>query len=273
MMIDNNQFTFEGLECLNYYAEAYIDQKTLDITNNGATLSVTAGGTLSNNTYTWYKDGQFYQSNPADSVLILTQLGQYRVEVTNSILPALTLNSHPMTVSSILPLNFLDVAVKECQEGICVSWSTELEMNTSHFEVERSTSVTDRFISIARVVAKNTSGTLDYNFTDKQPLPGQSLYRIKQVDKDGRYSYSDVVMIENTAAVMVYPNPASSYIMLRTPRKAEFVLLTNMAGQTIKQWTNVSMGTRLTIAGIPKGLYIVTIAEASSHHKMRLVIE
>ena len=58
--MDHNQFTFEGIESLiAAFPEKVWDydvQKTLPITNNNPVLSVTAGGTLGNNTYTWYKD-------------------------------------------------------------------------------------------------------------------------------------------------------------------------------------------------------------------------
>ncbi len=76
--LHDNQFTFDGLECLTYY-EMLVNQKHLTITNNNPVLSVYAGGTLSNNTYTWYKDNGAapFAVISGDSTITLTQPGTY----------------------------------------------------------------------------------------------------------------------------------------------------------------------------------------------------
>ncbi len=100
-------------------------------------------------------------------------------------LPALTLNSHPIIVSSILPLHFIHVEASVCQADICLSWSTDVEINASHFEIERAGSATGNFTGIGKVNTMNGAGVNHYSFKDQQSLPGTTYYRIKQVDLDG----------------------------------------------------------------------------------------
>ena len=108
-----------------------------------------------------------------------------------------------------LPVTLLDISATVVQKNVLVKWQTSQEINTSHFNVERSTDG-QRFLSIGSVVAAGNSSSLrKYSFTDQQPLPGTYYYRVKMVDIDGSYKYSDVVRIifDATQNISVYPNP------------------------------------------------------------------
>jgi Leucine-rich repeat (LRR) protein len=68
-------------------------QSDLPLIQNGNTLSIAAGGTVTNNTYTWYKDGTLVATKTGDSTYLSTGAGSYGVAVTNSQVPRLTLYS------------------------------------------------------------------------------------------------------------------------------------------------------------------------------------
>ena len=98
-----NNFTFNGLEAIQqeYGSKAlYYNQAIIPLHQHTNTLAVTAGGTLSNNTYTWYKDGTAYATHTGDSTLPITVNGSYYVSVTNAIATELTLYSDTLTESS-----------------------------------------------------------------------------------------------------------------------------------------------------------------------------
>ena len=101
-----NQFTFAGMEemvqtfsGLGSSNFGYTPQANINITLKDGVLSVSAGGTLSNNTYTWYKNGTQVTQVTGDSTYTPTTLGSYYVEVTNSVASALTLTSNTVTIS------------------------------------------------------------------------------------------------------------------------------------------------------------------------------
>ncbi len=85
--ISNNRFTFEGMEELansNIDEVIYNPQATIPVTLTGSKLEVDAGGTLTNNTYNWYKDGEFWVSLIGDNDVLVSEDGEYFVMVRNS---------------------------------------------------------------------------------------------------------------------------------------------------------------------------------------------
>ncbi len=109
--LHENKFTFEGIEQsisnnTNFYTFNYYPQSVISTHQVGNLLYVSAGGTLSNNTYTWYEEGN---STPisvitADSTFTLpeTAIGKtYHCEVSNSIATNLTLTSEPYTITDL----------------------------------------------------------------------------------------------------------------------------------------------------------------------------
>jgi Leucine-rich repeat (LRR) protein len=68
-------------------------QADLPLIQNGNTLTIAAGGTISNNTYSWYKDGTLVATTTGDSAFTMTGTGTYAVSVKNNVIPTLTLCS------------------------------------------------------------------------------------------------------------------------------------------------------------------------------------
>lgn len=105
-----------------------------------------------------------------------------------------------------------------------LNWITANETNNSHFEVERSFGNGAGFISIGSV-AKGTAlgaGKQDYRHTDdSKELKGRGVifYRLKQVDMDGKYTYSEVLAVKlqsnNNGSLQVFPNPFADKLELR----------------------------------------------------------
>ena len=101
-------------------------------------------------------------------------------------------------------------------KGVNVYWSTLKEWETSHYEVERSIDGVDDFKPIGRVDAVGWSDIIvHYEFVDNElPFIAKRLYyRLKQVDLDGSYTYSETLMVAlpevkvSKGVWKVYPNP------------------------------------------------------------------
>ncbi|MCS6991265.1 MAG: hypothetical protein NZL95_05325 [Chitinophagales bacterium] len=98
-------------------------------------------------------------------------------------------------------------------------WVTASEFNADYFEVERSAD-NFNFSLIATAEALGFSQSEHrYSLVDNHPLQGLNYYRLKQVDKDGSYQYSNVVLIDRSNGAIlgahVYPNPATNFITLQ----------------------------------------------------------
>ena len=94
--VNRNSYTFNGMETLaqhDFRSFKYFNERPISLHVNNNTLSVYAGGTLSNNTYNWYKDGSLVATIAGDSAYQPIAAGNYSVTVTNSIATELTLYS------------------------------------------------------------------------------------------------------------------------------------------------------------------------------------
>jgi len=97
LYLQNNRFTFDGMELIakKFPYSTYSPQSNIPIHQHGNTLSVSAGGTLSNNTYKWFRcDGTtstLVATIKGDSVFHPSESGKYRVVVLNSIATQLKL--------------------------------------------------------------------------------------------------------------------------------------------------------------------------------------
>jgi hypothetical protein len=119
-----------------------------------------------------------------------------------------------------LPVTLLQFKGSIKDEATILQWQTTNELNAAHFEIERSTDGAS-FDKIGLVAAKgNSSVKLSYSFTDEQ-VANQSAttiyYRLKMVDKDGAFKYSEIVSVtlEPLTGVNVYPNPIEDVLNIR----------------------------------------------------------
>jgi hypothetical protein len=105
LWLSYNHFTFDGMEFIaqKFPYAIYAPQKLISVHQNGNVLSVSAGGTLSNNTYKWFKNDVLIATIEGDSVFHPTESGRYRVKVLNSVATQLKLYSH--TIDYTAPNN------------------------------------------------------------------------------------------------------------------------------------------------------------------------
>ncbi len=164
-------------------------------------------------------------------------------------------------------------AEKKDERSAIVKWATASEINNDHFEVERSADA-QQWTRIGTVPgAGNSNDHLDYSLDDNDPLPGINYYRLKQVDYDGQYEYSDIAEVEfsgeegmHSATVMtIYPNPLPAgkplHIALAGPSdQIKTVLIHTALGQQVYR-NDPAAGEGYTLPGLTfsAGTYIVTV--------------
>jgi hypothetical protein len=116
------------------------------------------------------------------------------------------------SATNVLPVTFLDFSGELKGKQVVLRWITGAEINNSGFNVQRSFDGTS-FESIAFVAATaNPSVNNTYQFTDD--VKGKRIfYRLQQVDKDGKFTYTKVIVISNNGSiqlVQVVPNPVKN---------------------------------------------------------------
>lgn len=159
------------------------------------------------------------------------------------------------------------------QNGINVlSWTTETENNNSGFELQRSADGVN-YSTIQFVGSKaengNSNTALHYEVKDAKPFVGTNYYRLKQIDKDGKFSLSTVVMLRGERVskvdiVNVYPNPVINVLnVLAVSPTSERVniVVSDVTGKVVMN-KNVMLVTgdntlQLNVSSLGAGTYTV----------------
>ncbi len=107
-----------------------------------------------------------------------------------------------------LPLHLLEFKAEKTSTGkVLLTWKTADEVNSSHFDVEKSlTGLRWEKIGVVATIGQPGS-TQSYHFTDQSPSSNYNYYRLKQVDIDNRFEYSPVrlVTFDNSNSIKIYP--------------------------------------------------------------------
>lgn len=146
-------------------------------------------------------------------------------------------------------------------------WTTEQEQNTDYFEIQRAGS-SSAFEKVGTLAAANTGGQHLYSFTDSGLLSGVSYYRIKQVDKDGKYTYSEIKSVKNDIISMsVYPNPTTHSISVVVPQGLDQgkLVIYNSMGQKMLTKNNITSTHQIDVSQFDTGFYLIEISK--QNHK------
>ncbi len=115
----------------------------------------------------------------------------------------------------VVPVEWLSFDVRGISNYHQLEWSTQIEFNSSHYEIYRRHETEEEYRLIGKVVSEGTSNEIsNYELRDYDvALPGVYYYKLKQIDFDGGYDYSETVSIrvsdeELQTKLKVYPNPA-----------------------------------------------------------------
>ncbi|MBP6333983.1 MAG: T9SS type A sorting domain-containing protein [Bacteroidia bacterium] len=112
-----------------------------------------------------------------------------------------------------LPIELMSFAAKVEGKTVRLYWSTAAEINNDYFTLERSEDGRDWEAIGTLRGSGNTTTQRDYTFVDEDPLNGESYYRLRQTDYDGKYEIFDPehVLIKKTvlddSKITVWPNP------------------------------------------------------------------
>jgi hypothetical protein len=183
----------------------------------------------------------------------------------------LTIDAGIITIQNeILPVTFTKLTGVYSNGISKLSWATMSEQNFSHFEVEHSTDGVN-FNYVGKVNGTNTNNRVDYTFDHKQPVAGANYYRVKIVDRDGRFVYSNVVLlnvsVKGINITAVYPSPFIDRINISVVAEKAgdltISLFDNAGKLVLSQQENVARGTSVltvnNLAKLARGGYVIEV--------------
>lgn len=184
--------------------------------------------------------------------------------------------------SGTLPVTLLSFNARLVKENAQLEWSTSIEQNNRGFEIEKSFDGIN-FKKIGFVAsAGNSTATRHYNFTDPQKAVEYNYYRLKIVDLDNAYKYSDVALVKNISTkqdMIVMGNPFNNQLSIlfqKTPGDKVAVSIYDMKGSKIfaagynkpdQSILQVNTGGKFMTAGI----YSVVVETGGKIYKQKIM--
>ncbi len=168
-----------------------------------------------------------------------------------------------VTSATTLPLDLISFSAKPDALGksVNLNWKTTNEVNTQDFVVERRTDDTE-FALVGTVLSKNVAGTHNYIFVDKKPVSGNSYYRLKQRDRNGKFTYSDIANVKiDGIALSLYPNPVSKELVVNHEyaKQSASLKVIGLDGKTHIKTSSItgSSSTIINVAPLAPGTYLL----------------
>jgi len=200
-----------------------------------------------------------------------TTQGRIKVEAVGNIF--FDISNQDFTIEdNPIPVELTAFFALNTNEGVMLKWVTSTETNNSGFSVQRSSDY-ENYSDVAFVEGNGTTTRPhEYNFVDKISTAGIYYYRLKQIDFDGSYEYSNVIEVDvNAPSEFVleqnYPNPfnPSTVIKFSLPVDSKVTIdLYNTLGEKVDQLVNKEFSTgnhdvNFDASDLSNGIYFYTL--------------
>ena len=194
--------------------------------------------------------------------------------------------------SNILPVHLLSFTAQLQDKQTHLTWTVENEQNFDRYQIERSspyssagTSNGKDFTAIGSVKATHAK---EYTFRDNNPFATptpleragvRSFYRLKLIDRDGKFSYSKIVSVKlpSDNKFTISPNPAKDNILLqfsKTITGKSTVEITDVSGKVMLQKTVEASGGSMSVSTstLPSGTYTVRLMNNGEEYLQKVVV-
>ncbi len=241
--------------------------------------------------------GTIYNGNSVNVGLMINtegiDLGDYSMDMeitTNDPVHPLMIVPITMIVSSEVPVELVSFNAEMVDGNVVLNWCTATEMNNSGFQIERTVrsqqSSVSNWENKGFVSGKGTTTEKTfYSYSDKNEKPGTFLYRLKQIDFDGTFSYSNEIEIEVTgpkdfALYQNYPNPfnPNTTIKFALPIKTNLSLsVYNTLGEKVAEIFNGELEEgyhemMFNASGLSSGIYFYKIESENYSATKKLML-
>jgi hypothetical protein len=160
----------------------------------------------------------------------------------------LSMNNIALDNVSTLPVQLTYFKGSVENNNALLKWQAAQEINSNYFEIEQSNDG-KQFIQVGKIIGKGNSLTpTDYTFTTSL-LTGTYFYKLKEVDNDGSYIYSNIIPLNtlyNAQDIRVYPNPSTGIVNISntslTIRQINIYSISGTLLQSIKGGNSIIIG-------------------------------
>ncbi len=164
--------------------------------------------------------------------------------------------------NSPLPVELVAFNAELIESGIMLRWRTLSETNNSHFELETSYN-SESWVSLARVNGQGDSNDpVDYTYLDRSSYTNDLYYRLKQVDFDGKFEYSDIIyvtLIDSQLELIINPNPVQNILYIKSSSNIENIDISTISGNKVFSSDVNNFYFELDTSNFSEGVYLVKL--------------
>ena len=194
-------------------------------------------------------------------------------------------------ILGVVPVEWVDITAIDKQEYNEVTWHIASETNVSHYVLEHSHGDTRDFVEVDQVESEtgHSKEILRYTLPHYHPKAGVNYYRVKQLDFDGKFSYSSIVSVLNDGrdqplqSLKVYPNPTKGEVYfslegVRLPELLDLVVIDNLGrivhkvDLTTMNASQLSTGMTVDLSQLREGIYTAEVQLTSGTLVNKFVI-
>ena len=189
-------------------------------------------------------------------------------------------------VTNALPVTLVDFSGSLVHSDVVLTWTTSTEINNLGFNVEKS--IDEKTFAIIDFVKSMGNGyhTQQYRFVDKGAFETTNqpviFYRLKQIDVNGKVSYSPIVNVNNlnvTSHTTFYPNPFSYLLTINLIANEEELVTINiidlLGNEVLTKQANVQVGSNTikisNVSDLKQGVYFIKVKTASGTISKKLI--
>ncbi len=160
-----------------------------------------------------------------------------------------------------LPIELISFSAEKLSTMNVLNWTTASEINNSYFEIQRSTDNKNFKTIDTKTGAGNSNKTINYTYYDYNTINSTVYYRLMQVDFDGKFEYSNSVVVNQntTDNSIIYPNPVGKNEVFNIiAEQGSLVSIFNSSGQKISEYR---VSSKIQSPEVIKnaGIYFITI--------------
>ncbi len=164
------------------------------------------------------------------------------------------------TIGNVLPVQWLRPVKASIQNShTMVEWTAASQINNEKFVIEHSVDGKEFYLVGEQKGEANTFESKTYSFIHEYPLQGMNYYRIKQLDYDGKFSYSNIASVSyKSRDLIIYPNPVQNELTI-TSTNEDVVQIYDVYGRLIKSKAIQVGQNKVSMSELPSGTYIITL--------------
>jgi hypothetical protein len=182
-----------------------------------------------------------------------------------------------LSVEDVLPVTLANFTARKEGQTTLLKWETTEETKSDQFIIQKSLN-SKNWHEIGTRKAQGESSTFKpYQFIDEAPDNGINYYRLKMVDLDGTYSYSQIKTVHFdglSSIASVYPNPASDFVKIKMQdfNSLKSIKIYNLNGQNVYAAQGSSLSDYIDVKSLGVGQYVVEMLSISGQIKTNKIV-